>query len=62
MCNGMIISNTLYRYISEVGFHAFKTFKKKENADLFRNYLSSGIRSAVFSDRAPLAKTIMDIN
>lgn len=28
MCNGMIISNILYRYIFEVGFTHFKPFLK----------------------------------
>lgn len=61
MCNGMIISNILYRYISEVGFTHLNPFKEEcQTSQEFRS-VESQDRSGIFSGLVPLMENDVSV-
>lgn len=62
MCNGMIISNILYRYISEVGFTHLNLFKGERQPCKEFRLLESLDRSGILSGLVPLEEDKDDVS
>lgn len=61
MCNGMIISNILYRYISEVGFTHLNPFKGECQTSKELRSVESQDRSGIFSGLVPLKENDVSV-